>query len=43
MMDPPYGPAAIFVPTSAVRRNGPFRLTPNTLSHSSSLTDARSG
>ncbi len=43
MMDPPYGPAAILVPTSAVSRNGPFRLTPSTLSHSSSLTAVRSG
>ena len=43
MMDPPYGPSAILVPTSAVSRNGPFRLTPSTLSHSSSLTEVRSG
>jgi hypothetical protein len=28
-------------PTSAVRRKGPFRLTPTTLSHSSSVTPAR--
>ena len=43
MMDPPYGPAAMRVPTNAVRRNGPLRLTPITLSHSSSVTDSQVG
>ena len=42
MMDPP-SPAAIRVPTSVVRRKGPLRLTPITLSHSSSVTAVRSG
>ncbi len=42
MMDPPL-PAAMRVPTSVVRRKGPFRFTPITLSHSSSVTEVRSG
>ena len=37
MIDPP-SPSAIRVPRSAVSRNGPLRLTPMTLSNSSSLT-----
>ena len=37
MIEPP-APAAIRVPTSAVSRNGPLRLTPSTLSNSSSVT-----
>ena len=37
MIEPPR-PSAIRSPTSAASRNGPFRLTPITLSKSSSLT-----
>ena len=41
MIEPP--PAAtIRVPTSAVRRNGPFRLRPTTFSHMVSVTSDRS-
>src|SRR5258708_15243591 len=42
MIDPP-SPAAMRVPTLAIRRNGPLRLTPSTLSHSASLTSASDG
>ena len=39
MIEPP-PPAAIRVPTSALSRNGPLRLTASTLSNSSSLTES---
>ena len=37
MIEPP-SPAAMRVPTSAVSRNGPLRLTSSTLSYSASVT-----
>ena len=37
MIEPP-SPAAMRVPTSAESRNGPFRFTSSTLSHSASVT-----
>ena len=37
MIEPP-SPSIMRFPTSAVRRKGPFRLTPITLSHSASVT-----
>ena len=40
MIDPP-APSAMRMPTTEVRRNGPFRLTPMTLSKRSSLTSSR--
>ena len=42
MIDPPF-PCAMRLPMSAVRRKGPFRFTPSTLSHSSSLTASTLG
>ena len=42
MIDPPF-PCAMRLPMSAVRRKGPLRFTPSTLSHSSSVTASTLG
>ena len=42
LMTEPPSSATMRGPTRAVRRNGPFRLIPTTLSHIASATSARS-